>query len=337
MDLERPLLIASELLKRAGLDEKTQSLLPVSGGANNRVFKVIGKNRNYLMKCYFRHRNDPRNRCKTDFEFTRFAWESGVHSVPEPLAVSWEHHAGLYEFVNGRRITTNEITTQIINQAADLFGNLNLNRSSQNAKSIPLASESCFSIREHLICVERRVNRLQTIDESQPLGNQAALLIHEQLVPALKRILDEITKSKLDLECKLSATDQCLSPSDFGFHNALIQTDGMIRFFDFEYAGWDDPAKMICDFFCQPEIPIPSNAYTPFTQLALAPFSSQTNILQRAELLIPLYRLKWCCIMLNEFISSDSSRRFFSNPKEDALRRKRNQLAKAEHSLQQMR
>src|SRR6185503_11886129 len=46
-----------------------------------------------------------------------------------------------------------------------------------------------------------------------------------------------------------------LSPSDFGYHNAVLADDETVRFFDFEYAGWDDPAKLVCDFFNQVEVP----------------------------------------------------------------------------------
>ena len=40
-----------------------------------------------------------------------------------------------------------------------------------------------------------------------------------------------------------------LSPSDFGFHNALRTPAGTMVFLDFEYFGWDDPAKTGFGFF----------------------------------------------------------------------------------------
>src|SRR5258708_29751946 len=41
----------------------------------------------------------------------------------------------------------------------------------------------------------------------------------------------------------------------FGFHNALLRPSQELCFLDFEYAGHDDPAKMVGDFFSQPAIP----------------------------------------------------------------------------------
>ena len=55
----------------------------------------------------------------------------------------------------------------------------------------------------------------------------------------------------------LGEADRVVSPSDFGFHNALRTEDGRLAFLDFEYAGWDDPAKLVCDFELQPAVPAP--------------------------------------------------------------------------------
>ena len=335
MDPESIIAVTAEIFSEAGVNEKPEKVTSVSGGANNRVFKVESKGGSFLLKCYFRHPNDPRNRCKSDFEFTRFAWNCGVRAVPEPVGVSWEHHAALYEFVDGLRIVTGTINPTILDQAADMFAAINRNRSSENAAQLQPASESCFSIREHLDCVQRRVNRLQAIDNAQPLGDQASMLVGERLVPEWERISRRLAASEPGetLERSLEAAERCLSPSDFGFHNALMQPDGRMRFFDFEYAGWDDPAKMICDFFCQPEVPVPGNAFDQFTVRALEPFSSPEIIHHRVHALLPVYRIKWCCIILNDFLRTDATRRLFALSADSLTDRKKRQLVKVEKML----
>ena len=45
----------------------------------------------------------------------------------------------------------------------------------------------------------------------------------------------------------IAPEERCISPSDFGLHNA-IRTAADIRFIDFEFAGWDDPAKALVNF-----------------------------------------------------------------------------------------
>ena len=45
----------------------------------------------------------------------------------------------------------------------------------------------------------------------------------------------------------------------FGFRLSQCARNGRtgeLCFLDFEYAGWDDPAKMVADFFCQPAVPV---------------------------------------------------------------------------------
>ena len=51
---------------------------------------------------------------------------------------------------------------------------------------------------------------------------------------------------------KLKKEEMIISPSDFGFHN-VINKNNKLFFIDFEYAGLDDPIKLICDFYCQPD------------------------------------------------------------------------------------
>ena len=55
-------------------------------------------------------------------------------------------------------------------------------------------------------------------------------------------------KTNNQTEEPILGLDKCLSPSDFGFHNVIVEKDKILRFIDFEYAGWDDPAKMVSDF-----------------------------------------------------------------------------------------
>jgi aminoglycoside phosphotransferase (APT) family kinase protein len=54
------------------------------------------------------------------------------------------------------------------------------------------------------------------------------------------------------LKPKLSATQRCLIPTDFGLHNIPKSTDGTLGFIDFEYFGWGHPVKLAATRFYSP-------------------------------------------------------------------------------------
>lgn len=120
-----------------------------------------------------------------------------------------------------------------------------------------------------------------------------------------------------------------MSPSDFGFHNALWRTAEQVVFIDFEYAGWDDPAKMVCDFFCQPAVPVSLEYLDRVCEVVASEMPNPASFLQRVNLIMPVCRLKWCCILLNEFVPLGTWRRRFAAGGVDPEQRKAQQLHKA--------
>jgi Ser/Thr protein kinase RdoA (MazF antagonist) len=84
------------LLARAGMPGGL-TLEPIEGGANNRVYRVQTSSGPALLKAYFRHPADPRDRLGSEFAFLAFASDNGVRSVPQPLARDDGEALGLYE------------------------------------------------------------------------------------------------------------------------------------------------------------------------------------------------------------------------------------------------
>ena len=52
-----------------------------------------------------------------------------------------------------------------------------------------------------------------------------------------------------DYSESLDTEKRRLSSADFGIHNMLFRPEGDICFIDFEYFGWDDPARLISSFY----------------------------------------------------------------------------------------
>ena len=111
----------------------------------------------------------------------------------------------------------------------------------------------------------------------------------------------------------LSVEQSCLSPSDFGFHNALIDGARKLTFLDFEYAGRDDPAKLVSDFFCQPEVPVPLSLHGHFIDRMAEGLGLDAAGVARCRLLLDAYQIKWTCIILNDFLPLGAARRAFAD------------------------
>ena len=77
-------------------------------------------------------------------------------------------------------------------------------------------------------------------------------------------------------------------------------------------AGWDDPAKTVCDFFCQIAVPVPIRYWGAVSSFAAGLTGAPENTLLRMQMLLPVYQVKWVCIALNHFLAVDGERRRFA-------------------------
>ncbi len=315
------------LLARLGCG-MTFSIEPLAAGANNRVFKVHAGGEHFVAKWYYYSERDTRDRLSSEFAFLHHAWETGLRCVPQPLACDSDSHIGLYQYVEGRRLEPEEVSEHHVIEAAGLFASLNTPDSRRRAAGVPVASEACFSVTDHLRMVESRLSRFSHMRVVSSVDRDAITFV-EALRRRWSAEKHRILESSANPHTPLPERWRCLSPSDFGFHNALIRPDGGLCFLDFEYAGWDDPAKMLGDFFCHPGFPVPHRYREAFTHRVAAPFDDGAVLIARAHLLEPVFRVKWCCIILNEFLAEAADRRRFANPGINPEECKLQQLEKA--------
>ncbi len=311
-----------------GLPEPLQ-LHPLAGGANNRVYKLEFDNQAPLVyKEYFQHPNDPRPRLKSEFTFLKYAWEAGLRNIPQPLSYNELLNSALYTYLPGRHITPEDVADSLIEQKAAFFAALNKDKS--KALNLPAASEACFTTQSYLQITQTRIDRVAQASTDSPLNESLRSFIDHELLPKWRAIQKNVCKTALHHD-PLPQSERCISPSDFGFHNALLDSSNTLQFIDFEYAGWDDPCKALCDLFCQPRIPIPER-YFPFLSTAIASTSSHPEkCLARFRLIWPVMQIKWCCILLNSFTHVGKHRRAFSHSEE--LQRQENQLRMAKEQL----
>ena len=298
----------------------------VPGGGNNRVFRLLCDSGPLLLKWYYRHPSDPRDRLGVEFGFLRFAWDRGLRHIPEPVAADRAAGLALHAWIEGRRLRSDELERGHLEQALDFIAQLNLHRGATDSQRLPPASEACFTPGEHLALVDQRVQKVCRIASKDPVHEEARAFAERRVAPAWAEIRAEAERALgllgQGLDEPLPPAHRCLSPSDFGFHNALRVADGRLYFHDFEYAGWDDPAKLLCDFFCQPRVPVPLEGFAPAVEVVRDRLVLDDRFAARASALFPVFRVKWACICLNEFLPASAGRRRFAREAlgEDHLR-----------------
>lgn len=320
------------------IGEKILNIIRLPGGANSFVFQLFTENgKEYLAKKYIVRKGDTRDRITTEYSGLAFLWNSGIRSIPKPIFIDRENQIGLYGFVKGNKLKTGEITLADIDQAIMFLGELSSLINLEYANRQPIASEACFSIRDYLNCIESRLQKLKSLPCSDELLQQLHKFLDYEFMPvfieARNLVVYECDRLKMDISTVLPPIWRILSPSDFGFHNVIKCADGSLVFIDFEYYGWDDPAKLISDFYLQPEIPLPSKYRKYFFEKTNTFMGNDAFFVKRLPLVYILSALKWCLIMLNVFAWSSSENRLNRELCIEQMQKAKDKLreTKAEH------
>lgn len=274
---------------------------PIRSGRNSAVFKISSDENQWVLKHYFRHDADNRNRLNAESQFLNFLNQAGCQSVAKLTAIDESRQLALYSFIHGTKPYT--ITDSHIDQATQFILLLHSLRDHPNSKILKNAADACFDTEQHINLVNLRFEQFNHIQ----LDGAEAIACLEWIENVLRPAWLKIRANIFTAHENISAQEVTLSPSDFGFHNTL-DYHGILSFIDFEYAGWDSMAKLICDFICQPELPITNSQAVQFLN-KIAREINNLRLIDQVNTLLPLHRIKWCCILLNVFRSVDHQRR----------------------------
>ncbi len=282
--------------------------VPLKGG-NNRLFPVTKDGVPGVVKVYYRHPSDPRDRQKHEWEFSRYLWTEKVREIPQPIEINREAGWSFFSLIQGVR--PSEISENEVESAKKFLLKINRRRESAEALMLSIASEAKFKIEDQIEGIQGRLERLLSISGESSLHEEVKRRVSTEVLPTYQRMVEKI-QSAIPVAERGRMLDQCeriLSPSDFGFHNTLKGADGSISFLDFEYAGWDDPVKCLSDFFYQPAVPVEEKYFKAFVEEVISELKLNRFVSMRLEALRPFYRIKWGCILLNELLPVSKERR----------------------------
>lgn len=288
-----------------GVEEVRLQRLP--GGGNNRLYRVEADGEAFALKCY-----GATDRLTREFEGLSFLAAAGVETVPCPQVADPALSAALYEWIVGEPVArgAGERPEGDMGQALALAARLAGLKDATGAGRLGEAAEACLSLAELLRQIEARFARLaeEAADLTPFLGREVRPAIDH----ATERARTLYGAAGLDPVRPLDAALRTLSPSDFGFHNALRRPDGRLAFLDFEYFGWDDPVKLTADLLWHPAFALSAAERDGWAAGCAALFGNDPGFAVRLRAQMPLYGLRWCLILLNEFLPDRWERRRFA-------------------------
>ena len=308
----------------------------IGGGRNSRVYRILTTGRDaYALKCYF-PRADNRNCLIREFAALGFLRQNGIGNVPSPVAADEAAGCAAYEFIEGVKVPAAELTEQDIDAAAAFLCRLKELASRPEGAAMSPAADACFSVAQTLRYLRSRLGRFQALVPATAEESEFRDFMSAEFTPAMERIAAAACDDG-GSEAELPLPQRTLSPSDFGFHNALLRGGREWVFIDFEYFGWDDPAKTVSDFLLHPGMELTEPLQKRFLGGLREGLIASPGFAQRLRKVYPVYGLIWCLILLNEFLPEHLLRRQFAavEPRDRRLVQQE-QLAKARRMLQRV-
>lgn len=306
------------------------SARPAAGGGNNRVTRVETNTGVYAIKFYPRQDADPRDRLSQEYAALELMHNGGIDCVPRAIKYDASLNCAAYEWIDGEPL--GQIHNNDVDAMTAFAKTLASLAEDSAAISIVPASASCLAGTDSVRQYADRLRRLRKVTEDSALHAFLDDHLAKGFDAFFRRAHHAFDAAGLDFDRPLETARLTLSPSDFGFHNALRRADRSLTFLDFEYFGWDDPVKMIADAVWHPGSMMTPDVAVRFRADMLDFFARRDGeaFLIRFDALSPLFGMIWCLIILNEFLPERWARRVAAGSKEDAKDARARQLRAAE-------
>lgn len=310
-------------------------IAPVRGaGRNSRIYRVSRAGEDYALKHYPEPERDGRRRLGVELGALDLMTGNGIACVPRAVAADRERGYALLEWIDGDPVA--DPRPADIDAAAEFLAAVHELRRLAAAQNQPLAAEACLSGGEIRRQIEARLARLSAI-EGEP---ELAAFLEECIAPLVAEISAWAEAGYrgrgMDFNAAVPPAARSLCPSDFGFHNALRAADGRLAFLDFDYFGWDDPVKLTADFLLHPGMRLSETAKSRFASTIGCVYRSDPGFSLRLPLLFPLFALRWCLILLNEFLPERWAHRRHAGVEAEWAEAKRRQLDRSADWVQSL-
>ena len=287
--------------------EGVESVTQVEGRANSKVVKVDKNKKQYAVKFYPDINYDFRKRLNTERIACEFLDSERLANTMKFVREKPDLNVGVYDWIDGSKV--GEVLDNDVELALNFVERLYESRAYKKAVDLPNASECC--LREVDIWAQLTKKR-EKLNAALAYSNELRNYLVDEYDPLVLRVRDQLANlfPDRDSSAKISRSMQTLSPSDFGFHNAIRQSDGSLVWIDLEYFGWDDPVKLIADFIWHPGFTLSEKQALRWKVRSFQIFSNDQDLESRFQQRFLLYGLRWCLIILNIFLRAENDLQF---------------------------
>ena len=303
----------------------------IGGGRNSRVFRVETADRVFALKQYPSLADDPRDRLGVETNALRWMAKNRLDMVPRVIATDAAYNSALLSWAEGSLVR--DVVASDVDQAVYFLAALDVSPGTLDFPADHLAAEACLSGAEIERQLRKRVAQLDGLKDEPDLQAFLAREFAGALEDRLATARTTLSSAGLAFERELQPAQRSLVPSDFGFHNALRDAAGRLIFIDFEYFGWDDPAKLTADTLLHPGTPVATELRSRFRLAAGRLYGRDPDFAARLAAFYPLFGLRWVLILLNEFHPERWRRRVLAGASESWAEAKIHQLDAARAML----
>lgn len=234
---------------RAQLAFRVASTDEIGGGSNSRLFRLASDDgREVLAKLYYR---DGRRRLETEFAALSFLRSRGFADVPRVHFANEDLYYAVYSFEPGTTKRASDLTTAELTLIASFAADLHRIAPGEPGAEFPPAPAASFSIDACLRTIDARLRAFRDFAGSPAAYPEVRAFCADVDVRRTVTDLVAATTAGLGddvLQRTLPPREWRLTTADLAPHNVLVRPDGTICVVDFEYFGWDDPARCVMGF-----------------------------------------------------------------------------------------
>ena len=255
------------------------SFTEIEGGRNSNIYKIAGEKQVYALKIYPESKG--RERIRRESYIYKIADKCLSKYTPRMIRESIEENWMLFSWINADRAKI--FTLNDISHICNFLEEINNTSKVTEEKTIN-AADACFA-------------RETTIIES--------IAVYANILNNSKRCISRLNDKKVRSHWKEIDKQKIISPSDMGVHNTLRVNKG-VKFIDFEYAGYDDLAKLVCDIVIHPEYKLNKKKEDYLiNEIAKKGLTADEAWIKRYEDIKETRVCIWQTIMLRQYIRGD--------------------------------